>query len=151
MARFPTVAVPPTNGGNRAMTPCQPTEAAPDCQGPSRWDRSQTVALLEQALDPEAPSSLPCCAARHTLPPTMPRRKITLCQDENFHHGPPCLVTVEPVSNFILLEARSAKRDADSWDKAVGEALQGLPVEVVQGTSDEAKGILAHVRDGLGA
>ena len=42
------------------MTACQPTEATPDCQGPFRWDRSQAVALLEEALDPQAPSSLRC-------------------------------------------------------------------------------------------
>src|SRR5262249_695455 len=34
----------------------------------------------------------------------MSKKRITICQDENFHEGAPCLVAVEPVSNFILVE-----------------------------------------------
>ncbi len=37
------------------------------------------------------------------LAKAMPARKITTCQDETFHPEP-CLVALEPVSNFILLE-----------------------------------------------
>ena len=34
----------------------------------------------------------------------MPKRNITLCEDETFHPQI-CLVAIEPVSNFLILEA----------------------------------------------
>ena len=52
----------------------------------------------------------------------MPKKKITLCEDETFHPEI-CLVAMEPVSNFILLEAYSERRDGDSWSAAIKEAL----------------------------
>jgi hypothetical protein len=87
---------------------------------------------------------------RAKLSKMMAPKKITVCEDETFHPET-CLVAIEPVSNFILLEAYSEGRDADSWTAALKEALQGLPVRVVQSTSDEGKGLLLHVRAGLGA
>ncbi len=80
----------------------------------------------------------------------MAPRKITLCEDETFHPQI-CLVGIEPVSDFILVERYAEKRDAKTWDAQVSRGLGGLPVEVVQSTSDEGKGLLAHVREGLGA
>jgi hypothetical protein len=88
---------------------------------------------------------------RQRLAAGMAKKKITLCEDENFHQDLPCLVAIEPWSNFILVEARCERRDAATWDGAVARATCGLPVEVVQVTSDEAKGLLAHAKDGLGA
>ena len=41
----------------------------------------------------------------------MKPKEITVCQDENFHCDP-CLVAIEPVSNFILLEKYSESRKA---------------------------------------
>ena len=41
----------------------------------------------------------------------MPHREITLCEDETFHPQI-CLVAIEPVSNFLILEEYAAKRDA---------------------------------------
>ena len=79
----------------------------------------------------------------------MKPKKITVCQDENFHSDP-CLVAIEPVSNFILLEKYSESRKAHEWTKAMEEATQGLPVEIVQSTSDEGKGIVHHVEKDLG-
>ena len=43
----------------------------------------------------------------------MSKKKITVCQDETFHPEI-CLVAIEPVSNYILLEQYSEKRDAES-------------------------------------
>jgi hypothetical protein len=83
------------------------------------------------------------------LVPEMTPRKITLCEDETFHPAI-CLVGIEPVSDFIVLETYAEKRDAKTWNAAVSKALAGLPIEVVQSTSDEGKGLLAHVREGLG-
>ncbi len=80
----------------------------------------------------------------------MPSRKITLCQDETFHPEI-CLVGIEPVSDFIVLETYAKQRDAKTWDAEVTQALAGLPVEVIQSTSDEGRGLLAPVREGLGA
>jgi Family of unknown function (DUF6399) len=231
------------------MLPQQPTADVAPCQDPFRWPRSQAVALLEQALHQDDPSSLGAFADEQDVPrstlhywrhrrdhldtsgplrdffespagldflqrlvlaahlafqqpggvgirslsiffelvqlqpflacsygaqqhlasdvqslivqygqaqprrlaPTMPVRKISLCEDENFHQGPPCLVAIEPVSNFLVVETCSAKRDAASWDRAVAKGLEGLPVQVIQVGSDLAPGIIAHAKDGLGA
>lgn len=77
-------------------------------------------------------------------------RDICTVQDETFFPKT-CLVAMEPVSNFILLEEYAEKRDAKTWNKHMDEALSELPVNVVQCTSDEGKGLLNHVRHGLGA
>lgn len=88
---------------------------------------------------------------RQRLAPAMPARQVTLCEDENFHQDRPCLVAIEAVSNFILVETYQEHRDADTWNRVVAWATRGLPVTVVQVTSDEARGLLAHAKDGLGA
>jgi hypothetical protein len=88
---------------------------------------------------------------KQRLAATMPPQEITACLDENFHGDQPCLVAVEPRSNFLLLEAYRPRRDGDTWTAALRQALTGLPVEVVQVTSDQAKGLLACARDGLQA
>ena len=80
----------------------------------------------------------------------MAPKKITVCEDETFHPAV-CLVAIEPVSNFILLEAYSQNRDEQSWNAALKAALGDLPVKVIQSTSDEGKGLLAHACNGLGA
>lgn len=80
----------------------------------------------------------------------MSRKTITVCEDENFHSDV-CLVGIEPVSNFILLEEYAANRSAATWTEKLARAIEGLPVDVIQGTSDEAKGICAHVSTDLGA
>jgi hypothetical protein len=87
---------------------------------------------------------------RSHLASQMTPKSITACEDETFHPQV-CLVSIEPVSDFILLEVYCQGRDATSWTSQLTAALEGLPVEVVQVTSDEAKGLLAHARDGLGA
>jgi hypothetical protein len=86
---------------------------------------------------------------REALGARMAPKRITVCQDETFHPDI-CLVAVEPVSDFILLERYSEKRDGASWDSAMEGALKGLAVTVVQATSDEGKGLLAHAKSGLG-
>jgi hypothetical protein len=88
---------------------------------------------------------------RQQLAPRMKPKDITLCEDENFHGDQPCLVAIEPVSNFLVLEVYQPQRDAATWDQAVGTALEGLPVTVVQVTSDLAQGLQAHAKGGLAA
>jgi hypothetical protein len=87
---------------------------------------------------------------RRTLAAGMPGRQITVCEDETFDPAI-CLVALEPVSNFILLEQYAPDRSAATWTQALTTALAGLTVEVIQGTSDEAKGLLSHVQRALGA
>lgn len=87
---------------------------------------------------------------RERLAASMPPKEITVCQDETFHPET-CLVAIEPVSNFILLEKYAESRKASEWTKAMEEATHGLPVSIVQSTSDEGKGILHHVKSDLGA
>jgi len=88
---------------------------------------------------------------RRQLAVHMAPKTVSLCEDENFHGDQPCLVAIEPLSNFLVLETCQPQRDADTWNAAVHSALEGLPVTVVQVTSDLAKGLQAHARDGLGA
>src|SRR5215813_4069486 len=87
---------------------------------------------------------------QHRMAQGMSPKKITVCEDETFHPEI-CLVAIEPVSDFILVEKYARHRDAETWNQAIEQALERLPVEVIQSTGDEAKGILTHVRDGLGA
>jgi hypothetical protein len=87
---------------------------------------------------------------RKQLISKMPKKKISVCQDETFHPEI-CLVAIEPVSNFIVLEEYSDKRDAESWSKAMNGALQDLPVEVIQSTSDQGTGLVKYVEKELGA
>ncbi len=87
---------------------------------------------------------------RSRLATTMAAKAITACLDETFHPDI-CLVGIEPVSGFILVENYSKKRDAASWDAAMEKGLAGLNVDVIQVTSDQAKAIRHHVQETLGA
>jgi hypothetical protein len=91
-------------------------------------------------------------AEKTRLAAGMPPKQITVCQDETFHPEI-CLVGIEPVSNYILLDAERyvSNRKADEWTKAMKEATAGLPVEINQSTSDQGKGIVRHVEHDLGA
>ena len=89
-------------------------------------------------------------AERPRLAQGMTPKSITVCQDETFHPET-CLVAIEPVSNYILLEKYADNRKAETWTQSMAEATQGLPVELVQSTSDEGRGIRHHVEEDLGA
>jgi hypothetical protein len=54
----------------------------------------------------------------------MKSKTITLLTDEHFHSGKPCLVGLEPVSNFILVECYRDRRDADTWKEAIDEGAR---------------------------
>jgi hypothetical protein len=81
----------------------------------------------------------------------MQPRTITVVADEHFHGPHNCLVAIEPVSNFILVERYAPRRDADTWQQAIREGIKGMPVEVVQLTSDQASGLLCCAEKGLEA
>jgi hypothetical protein len=80
----------------------------------------------------------------------MPPKDITVTQDETFTGGL-CLVAIEPVSNYILLEQTAPTRDHDTWQELMEAALAPLKCTVIQSTSDEAPGLLAYVEHCLGA
>jgi hypothetical protein len=89
-------------------------------------------------------------AEKKRLAKDMKLKQITVCEDETFHPQV-CLVAIEPVSNFILLEQYADNRKAKTWTRAMEEATEELPVEIVQSTSDEGRGLLSHVKEDLGA
>ena len=78
----------------------------------------------------------------------MPIKAITLCEDETFHPEI-CLVAIEPVSNFILVEKYAMDRKTKTWDEAVCDGLENLPVEVIQVASDEGRSLISHALKGL--
>jgi hypothetical protein len=80
----------------------------------------------------------------------MPTRQITACIDETFHPEI-CLVAIEPVSNYLLLETYVAARDQQTWDASMQQALQHLSVEVVQCTGDQARALVAHTQQTMSA
>src|SRR5499427_9848524 len=80
----------------------------------------------------------------------MPRKDLTVTQDETFTGGL-CLITMDPESNFILLEQLAQARDQASWHGWMAPALAQLNCQVIQSTSDEAPGLLAYVEHYLEA
>lgn len=86
-----------------------------------------------------------------TLAQQMKPTTITLIPDEHFHSGKPCLVAIEPVSNFIAVECYRDRRDADTWKEAIQEGMAGMPVEVIQMTSDLARALVCCAEKGLQA
>lgn len=81
----------------------------------------------------------------------MKPKTITLVADEHFHSSKPCLVGLEPVSGFLLVESYRDRRDADTWKEATPEGTAGMPVEIVQMTSDEARALICCAEKGLQA
>jgi hypothetical protein len=80
----------------------------------------------------------------------MPRKAITVTQDETFTGGL-CLVTMDPESNCIILTQLAQTRDQASWQECMAPALAQRNCQVMQSTSDEAPGLLASVEHSLEA
>ena len=80
----------------------------------------------------------------------MPQKDLTVAQDETFTGGL-CLVTMDPDSNFIILEQSAQARDHTTWHELMAPALAPLNCRVIQSTSDEAPGLLAYVEHYLEA
>jgi hypothetical protein len=81
----------------------------------------------------------------------MKPRTITVVADEHFHSGKPCLVGLEPMAGFLLVECYRERRDADTWKEAINEGTAGMPVAVVQMTSDLARALVCCAEKGLQA
>jgi len=84
------------------------------------------------------------------LAKAMPKKDLTVTQDETFTGGL-CLITIDPDSNFILVEQLAQARDQVSWNDAMAPALAQFNCRVIQSTSDEAPGLLAYVEHYLEA
>ena len=84
---------------------------------------------------------------RERLAAGMEHKAITVCEDETFLSEDICLVAMEPVSGFVLAEEYSERRDAATWDATLEAAKQGLDVEVVQSTADEAAALVRHAKN----
>ena len=80
----------------------------------------------------------------------MPPKDLTVTQDETFTGGL-CLITMDPESNFIILEQLAQARDHTTWNDLMAPALAQLNCRVIQSTSDEAPGLLAYVEHYLEA
>src|SRR5262249_52814193 len=88
---------------------------------------------------------------RDRLAAAMTPKTIALVPDEHFHAQSPCLVALEPVSNFILVEQSAADRPAATWADAIRRATAGMALEVVLLSSDQARALLACASDELHA
>jgi Family of unknown function (DUF6399) len=86
-----------------------------------------------------------------TLAQQMKPKTITVVPDEHFHSGRPCLVAIEPVSNFIAVECYRDHRDANTWKEAIAEGTRAMPVEIVQMTSDLARALVCCAQKGFAA
>jgi hypothetical protein len=93
-------------------------------------------------------------ASRHDdtarLAKDMPRTAITVTQDATCTGGL-CLVTMDPESNFIMLEQLAQARDQASGNARMAPALAQRNGQVMQSTSDAAPGLLASVAHDLEA
>lgn len=87
---------------------------------------------------------------RPELSQNMPAKKISLAEDETFHPQI-CAVSMEPISNFIVVEKYVENREGKTWNRVVLQALRDLPVEVIQVASDEGRGLINHTIKGLNA
>ena len=89
-------------------------------------------------------SDLAAFAQQHQPPlaQQMPFKTISVATDEHFHEDNTCLVAIEPVSNFILVECYRDHRDADTWTEVLQKSIQGMHVEIVLLCSDMASGLL---------
>jgi len=76
----------------------------------------------------------------------MRARKITAGLDEMFRGRRPCLVAIEVVSNFILLEKFTEDRTAETWNREIAAKVDGLNIEVGQVASDLCGAITSYAK-----
>ena len=111
---------------------------------PSYGAQQQVNFQIEQAIVDYGQTETP------RLAKDMPPKDLTLTQDETFTGGL-CLLTMDPESNFIILEQLAQARDQTTWNEFMAPALAQLNCRVIQSTSDEASGLLAYVEHYLEA
>ena len=106
--------------------------------------QQQVNVQIEQAIVDYDQSETP------RLAKDMPPKDLSVTQDETFTGGL-CLITMDPDSNFIILEQPAQARDQVSWNEWMAPALAQFNCRVIQSTSDEASGLLAYVEHYLEA
>lgn len=84
------------------------------------------------------------------LPQNIKQKKITAGLDEMYRGRHPCLVAIEVVSGYILLEKFTDNRTAETWSKELKPKLEKLDVQLDQVVSDLCGGIRACAKQ-LGA
>jgi hypothetical protein len=77
------------------------------------------------------------------LAKAMPQKDLTVTQDETFTGGL-CLITMDPESNFIILEQLAQGRDQVSWNDAMAPALAQLNCRVIQSARVGQSGLGSH-------
>ena len=70
----------------------------------------------------------------------MKPKQITVVEDETYHPEI-CLVAIEPVSSYILVEKYVDELSHRTWDNAMNEATNGLKVDIIQSTTDEGSSL----------
>jgi hypothetical protein len=86
---------------------------------------------------------------RPQLAEHMDFKTIAICTDEHFHEVKNCLVAIEPVSGFIVVECYRDHRDADTWTDAIKDGVEGMHVQIVLMNSDLAAGLTCCAEKGL--
>jgi hypothetical protein len=84
------------------------------------------------------------------LAQNLQRRKITAGLDEMYRGHHPCLVAIEIISGYILLEKFTDNRSAKTWSNELKPKLEELDVQLDQVVSDLCGGIRACAKE-LGA
>jgi len=77
----------------------------------------------------------------------MKRRKITAGLDEMYRGQHPCLVAIDVVSGFILLEKFTDDRTIATWSEELTPRLDKLNVELSQVVSDLCGGIRGYAKE----
>ena len=111
--------------------------------GASEGSQKGVARAMEKALplyDQEQRAAL--------VDPNAAPKEITISQDETFHPEV-CLVAMEPVSGFLLLEKYAEDRKASTWTAQMKEATNGLNVHIVQACGDEGTSLLSHAKHDL--
>lgn len=77
----------------------------------------------------------------------MKKKKITAALDEMYRRRHPCLVAIEVVSGFILLEKFTDDRTTATWSKELTPRLDELNVDLQQVVSDLCGGIRSYAKE----
>jgi hypothetical protein len=81
------------------------------------------------------------------LAQNLKRRKITVALDEMYRGHHPCLVAIEIISGYVLLEKFTDNRTAETWVKELKPKLEKLDVQLDQVVSDLCGGIRACAKE----
>jgi len=77
---------------------------------------------------------------------SLKKKTISVGLDELFRGRRPCLVAIEMVSGYILLEKFTEDRKAETWKTSLTPRLDALNVQVDQVVSDLSTGIRSYAK-----